>query len=205
MTGIAGLVRRWPRRLVAIGLGAPLAAGLAGCSPGRSSAAPGPTVSANITASSSSASASPSPSPSPSPSLSPKVSHRIGEAVIIRDPSAGSLTVRATGPETSQRKLGSYGYPPRNGHYLVFTVTLTNDTGGQVKLGPLDFFVTVGDADHVTVHDGNAKYSGAGPQLDPTFLSPGQHRSAQITFDVSGTHGRLTYAPDGETVCYWTF
>jgi hypothetical protein len=124
---------------------------------------------------------------------------------VVHDPSSGSITVRATGPKASRGKLGSYGYPPQNGYYLVFRVTLKNDTSGQLQVSPLDFIADVGAAKHVTVHDGNSKYSGAGPQLDPTFLAPGEHRTAQVTFDVSGTHGRLVYAPGGDTVCSWTF
>jgi hypothetical protein len=192
-------VRRAPAAIVLCVIGT---IALGGCALGRPSAAPTPTVSAHV---SPSISTSKPPSPSPTPTPTPATDHRIGDAVVVHDPGSGSLTVQATGPKASRDKLGSYGYPPQNGHYLVFTVTVTNDTSGQVKVGPLDFSVAVDDAKHVTVQDGNSKYSGAGPQLDQTFLSPGETRHAQVTFDVSGTHGRLTYAPNGDTVCAWNF
>ncbi len=207
MFGLNGPVRRHVRRALAGLLGAAVAAFTAGCASVQHIADPHPTVSAHVVPTRVPVSPSTSPpAPAPSPPPSPSLAHRIGDAVTVQDSSSGgSITVQASGPKVARGKLGSYGYAPERGYYVTFTVRLSNHVDGPLRLSPLDFVASVGSNRHVTVQQGAAPFSGGPRGLDPTEVEPGQQRAGTVTFDVSAPHGRLTYAPGGSTVCYWTF
>ena len=116
------------------------------------------------------------------------------------------VTLTAARPTLSRSRLSaSYGYPPANGYYVTFRMTVANIGRRTIALSPRDFFVRISDGARVTTYDGNAPYSGAARQLDQTLLEPGDRVSAPLTFDVDGRHGRLAYAPDGSAAIIWTF
>jgi hypothetical protein len=83
---------------------------------------------------------------------------------------------------------------------------VVENTGRKpIAIGPADFFVRLAEGGRVTTTDGNAPYSGASAQLDPTILDPGDTVRSPLTFDVGERHGRLAYAPDGSPAIVWTF
>jgi hypothetical protein len=131
---------------------------------------------------------------------------RAGERAELPAQAGVSVSLKAAPPATSRTRLSSsYGYPPANGLYVTFRMTVVNTGRRTIALSPRDFYVRIADGDRVTTYDGNAPYSGAPRQLDQTLLEPGDRVSAPLTFDVGGRHGRLAYAPDGSAAVVWTF
>jgi hypothetical protein len=118
-----------------------------------------------------------------------------------------SLRLVAGRPDLSRTRLSSsYGYPPAHGWYVTFRLTIRNTGTKPIALSPADFYLRVaGRTGRLDTTDGNAPYSGASAQLDPTILDPGDSVRSPLTFDASGTHGRLAYAPDGSAAIIWTF
>jgi hypothetical protein len=116
------------------------------------------------------------------------------------------LVMTAGRPTVSHTALSSYAYAPAHGSYLTFQLSIRNRGQVTVLVKPTDFFVDVGDGEtHVTSYDGNAAYSGAHQQLDPTALQPGQTVSKPLTYDAGATHGVLTYAPERKPAIRWRF
>jgi hypothetical protein len=118
-----------------------------------------------------------------------------------------SLRLTAGRPEVSRTRLSSsYGYPPAHGYYVTFRLTVRNTGSKPIALSPADFVLRIqGEQGRLDTNDGNAPYSGASAQLDPTILDPGDVVRSPLTFDAGGTHGRLAYAPDGSAAIVWTF
>jgi hypothetical protein len=129
-----------------------------------------------------------------------------GHAVRLDAQRGVALRLRATGPEISRTSLSStHGYPPSHGYYVTFRVSIANVGRQPVGVGPGDFAVVVGGRGRVTSYDGNSPYSGAGRQLDPTELLPGDVVRAPLTFDVRSRHGRLGYYPDRTAAVTWVY
>jgi Domain of unknown function (DUF4352) len=117
-----------------------------------------------------------------------------------------ALRLRVSQPRMATSRLSSsYGHPPQHGHYVSFTVTVTNTGTRPVDISTSYFFVRIPGQGKVTVNDGNAPYSGASAQLDNTQLDPGQTDRGPLTFDVARVHGKLVFAPDRRPAITWLF
>ena len=195
------------RRLLAVAILALLASGAAVAASGMPAkhvtAAPTPTPTPKRT--------TPPPKTRPRPVRTVVVSGptlQAGQTGIVSNPAQGmSLRLTAARPSISRTRLSSsYGYPPEHGFYVTFTMTVVNHGSQPLRIGPLDFFTQVpAGGRKTTTEDGAAPYSGASAQFDNTFLDPGESYSAPLTFDVSATHGVLSYAPDGSPAVSWRF
>jgi hypothetical protein len=129
-----------------------------------------------------------------------------GTAVPFLAQAGVALRLAAAKPSISRERLSSsYGYAPAHGYYVTFRVVIANTGRKPVQVTPANFFVRIGAKGRVTSYDGNAPYSGASAQLDPTVVEPGDRVRAPLTFDVGARHGRLAYAPDGSPAVIWRF
>lgn len=129
-----------------------------------------------------------------------------GHSATVHAQQGVTLTIRASRPSISRTRLSSsYGYPPANGYYVTFQMTIVNTGSDPVAIGPSSFRVRVRGQGVVTVTSGNAPYSGASSQLDSTEIDPGESLSGPLTFDVRRVHGTLEYAPDKSAAITWVF
>jgi hypothetical protein len=129
-----------------------------------------------------------------------------GQAVRLLAQRGVALRLRATGPRVRRTRLSStHGYPPAHGYYVTFRVTVVNIGRKPIGIGPGDFATVVPGEGRVTSYEGNAPYSGAARQLDPTELAPGDSVRAPLTFDVSKPHGRFGYYPDRSPAIIWVY
>jgi hypothetical protein len=177
-----------------------LVAALAGCA---GSSAPAP----RVTPSSQHPRSTPTSDP---PTTVVRKTHRvqIGTAVEFAAQQGVSVRITAAKPTVSTTRLSpNYGYPPANGYYVTFRMTILNTGSRPVILGPHNFYVDIPQQGKVTTYDGSAAYSGSPHQLDTTEVDIGQRLSAPLTFDVRSTHGRLVFAPhDAATpAIIWSF
>jgi hypothetical protein len=133
--------------------------------------------------------------------------YRAGQTGVLQSRSQhASLLMRVSKPTTSTSRLSSsYGYPPANGHYVTFVITVKNSGQVPVLLQRLDFFVRTPGKAKTTTDEGNAPFSGSGTQLDTTQLVPGKRVTNNLTFDVAQPTGTLFYAPNGDKSIAWTF
>jgi hypothetical protein len=133
--------------------------------------------------------------------------YRAGQTGILNSPQQhASLHVAVSAPSVATTSLSkSYGYPPANGHYVTFRLTITNTGRVPVLIRRLDFWVQTPGAARTTTDEGNAPYSGSGTQLDTTQLNPGDRVSNNLTFDVTHPTGTLFYGPGGHRALAWTF
>lgn len=133
--------------------------------------------------------------------------YRAGQTGVLQSRSQHALLLMSVSkPSTSTQRLSSsYGYPPANGHYVTFVITIKNNGRVPVLLQRLDFFVQTPGKARTTTDDGNAPFSGSGTQLDTTQLVPGKRVTNNLTFDVGDPSGTLFYAPDGEKAIAWKF
>lgn len=117
------------------------------------------------------------------------------------------VQLRAGPPTLSRLSLSrGYGYPPANGLYLTFRLSISNLGQVPVIVGPAQFSLDVGGGErHVTSYDGNAPYDGSRVQLDKAVLLPGKSVNKPLTFDVARSSGQLIYAPEGKPAIRWRF
>jgi hypothetical protein len=185
----------------AVGMGtalAVLAAMLAGCA-GSSAPATHGTPSSHR---------HPSATPSDPPRTVVRKTHRvrIGAAVEFAAQQGVSVRITAAKPSVSTTRLSpNYGYPPANGYYVTFRLTIVNTGSRPVIIGPHNFYVDIPQQGKVTTYDGSAAYSGSPHQLDTTEVEIGQRLTAPLTFDVRSTHGKFVFAPHDEAAIIWTF
>ena len=117
-----------------------------------------------------------------------------------------SLTITAHVPSKSKNRLSpTYGYPPANGYYVTFPLTIKNTGQASLLIERLDFYVKTPGLGKITTNDGEAPYSGSPQQLDSTLLAPGKKLTNNLTFDVSHPKGTFYYAPGGKPSVAWTF
>ena len=131
----------------------------------------------------------------------------IGTPVELVAQQGVAVRITADKPSVSTTRLSSsYGYPPANGYYVTFEMTIQNTGRRAVILGPHNFYVTIPTQGQVTTYDGNAAYSGSDHQLDTTEIEVGQRLRAPLTFDVRQTHGQLVFhTRQGRPTIFWSF
>jgi hypothetical protein len=125
-------------------------------------------------------------------------------AVTTVDAGAGVITVKSL-KITTRPYDKSVGYPPEEGYFLAFTVSVKADTGFDVF--EEDFYVKTSKGKRIEEGGGNSWDAVDFEDLLDAVLSAGERQTGFVVFDSPVKQGILAYAPnlEGGPIASWKF
>jgi hypothetical protein len=118
---------------------------------------------------------------------------------------AGVITVRSL-KITTRAYDTSVGSKPRNGYFLIFTVSFKAD--GYFDIFEDDFYVKTSNGERIDEGGGNSWDAvDFYDLLDLLVVNAGERRTGLVVFDSPVKHGVLAYAPNakGNPIVSWKF
>lgn len=131
---------------------------------------------------------------------------KLGDAITVAEFDQDLAEITVTDLRVEKTAQVEYGEPPKNGHFLIFTVEI--EASASTYVDEMEFYVLAKDGTRFDPGDGHsfdaADYD---DQLGYVELNAGEKTSGLVVFDVPKPVGELAYAPnyDSGPIAFWAF
>ncbi|MQA03999.1 MAG: hypothetical protein GEV07_15155 [Streptosporangiales bacterium] len=119
------------------------------------------------------------------------------------DGTRGKLKV--SGPRLEDGAAYSYASTPANGHFVIFKMRPSCQSGSY-QVWAEDFYVVTRGGERFDMDDGNAWDATSQEQISVETVNAGERKKGVLAFDLPSVHGKM-YEPngDGEPIATWAF